>query len=118
MNKKRFHFEVTKLLIAIISIPLWFVKFIKYVSTLPGVDGEVDKAHYYFSLYGNLKDGSSIYLFYITLTTTISLLTLIGLSFLKKSNKTIKWTNNILFVVFIILYAISIIVGFSVGRGF
>jgi hypothetical protein len=118
MNKKRLYFELTKLFVAIVSIPLWFVKFIKYVSTLPNVNGDFDKFNYYFSLYGNLKDGSSTYLFYITLTTTISLIVLTGLSLLKKSNKTIKWTSNIVFVVFIILYTISIIVGFSVSRGF
>lgn len=118
MNKKRLYFEVTKFVVALATIPLWFIKIVKYVSSIPNVDGDIVKQNHYFSLYENLIDDVTAYLFYITLLLSISLIILTGLSFLKKSNKTIKWMSNIAFVVFIILYAITVIVGFSVGRGF
>ena len=122
INKKNI-FDISKVIIVIISIPFWFVKMIHYVAVLPSYDKDGNfittiKQDHYFSIIDNLRDDGNSYLIYAAFGIIFTYLCLSIVKMVKKKNKAIKVINNITFVLFVVSFVIALIAALSTGRGF
>ena len=53
---KKLILNISKIIIAIITIPLWFLGFYHGVGHMPNVDtGKIEEVHFYHSMYENLN---------------------------------------------------------------
>lgn len=122
MKNIKMFYDISKIIIVIISIPFWFVKMIHYVAVLPSYDSNGNfitvKQDHYFSIIDNLRDGGNTYLIYIAFGIIVTSLCLSIVKMFKKDNKVIKIASNITFALFIVSLVITLMSALSTGRGF
>ena len=92
---KKLILNISKIIIAIITIPLCFLGFYHGVGHMPNVDtGKIEEVHFYHSMYENLNSLE-----------------------LSNNNKIYK-ISNITLIITIILFLVFLTVGSTVSRGY
>ena len=108
-------YNLSKIIVSIIQIPLWFIKIFKGVGHLPDSNtGEIKEVYFYHSMYENIKAIDFMVLFYVSMLLIIINIVLSILCFKKDYSK----LSNILSIIIICLFFVSFIITSSVGRGY
>lgn len=109
---------VSKIVLSLVQIPLWFVNLFHGVGHMPNVDtGKIEEVHFYHTMYENISDLGCLFLFYISIVLACLSITLAILTFLKK-NKKINTVSNFVTVISIISFIIILIIASTVARGY
>lgn len=109
---------ICKLVLSLVQIPLWFIKFFHDVGHLPNTNtGEIEKVHFYYSMFENILSLGYSFLFYICIIFIILSISFAIFSFVKKSNK-LNLISNIITSISIIYFFIILIIASAVGRGY
>lgn len=112
-------FSISKIVLSIATIPLWFVKMFVGVGHLPDqATGEIVEVIFRHSMLENIGDLAHPILAYIAMAIAV-VSTVINLIALKYSeNKKIKINANVAFGVVIILFLILMLLASTVVRGY
>ena len=115
---KKLILNISKIIIAIITIPLWFVNIFHGVGHMPNVDtGKIEEVHFYHSMYENMNSLELSFVFYLFVVVVLSSVVLSIIS-IKINNKKIDKISNIVSVVTIVLFLVCLTVGSTVSRGY
>ena len=109
---------ISKILLSIATIPLWFVKMFASVGHLPNQNGEIVEVVFRHSMFENIGDiGGSIFV-YIAIISALLSVVINTFGFLFPKNKTVRVGANIAFVFAIGLFLMLLLVASSVARGY
>lgn len=115
---KKLILNISKIIIAIITIPLWFLGFYHGVGHMPNVDtGKIEEVHFYHSMYEILNSLELSFIFYLFIVVVIVSIVLSTIS-IKSNNKKIYKISNIVLIITIILFLVCLTVGSTVSRGY
>ena len=110
--------NISKMILSLISIPLWFVKFFHGVGHLPSKDtGEIVEVHFYHSMFENMKSLELSFMFYVSVVVVIGSILFAALS-IKINDKKINKISNIVSIVTIGLFLLCLLVASTVARGY
>lgn len=109
---------ISKIILSLVQIPLWFIKLFHGVGHMPNVDtGKIEEVHFYHTMFENISDLGYSFMFYISIALIILSLSFAIVSFIKKSNK-VNLTSNIISSVSIVSFVIFLIIASTVVRGY
>ena len=115
---KKLILNISKIIIAIITIPLWFVNIFHGVGHMPNVDtGKIEEVHFYHSMYENMDSLELSFMFYLFIVVVLSSVVLSIIS-IKTNDRKINKISNIVSVVTIVLFLVCLTVGSTVSRGY
>ena len=112
-------FSVSKIILSIATIPLWFVNMFVGVGHLPDqFTGEIVEVFFYHSMIENVEDLVDPIFAYIAIVIAVAS-AVINTVVLKFSNNTaIKITANVVFVIAMGLFLILLLLALTVDRGY
>ena len=113
--KNKTAISISKILLSIFPIPLYFVKLFHGVGHLPSESGEIVRVDFYHSMLENLELD---YLAYISIALLVCSAVLATLELIFKDNRGIRIASNITFSVALVLFLILLLVASSVARGY
>ena len=108
---------IIKILISILTIPLWFIKFFVGVGHLPNETGEIVEVHFYHSMYENINDMDLGILFFLSVIMVIGTV-ILSIITIKVSNRKLIKISNALFVITISSFLLFLLIASIVGRGY
>ena len=115
---KKLILNISKIIIAIITIPLWFVDIFHGVGHMPNVDtGKIEEVHFYHSIYENMNSLELSIVFYLFVVVVLSSVVLSIIS-IKTNNKKINKISNIALIVTLVLFLVCLVVASTVSRGY
>ncbi len=109
--------NIVKILLLVLTFPLWFVKIFVSVGYLPSQTGEPLKVIAHHNMYENVCDGENPFLVYIAMTITILAIAL-NIINIKIGNKKLQTLCNVVFGLAIVLFIILFLYASTVARGF
>ena len=112
-------FSISKIVLSIATIPLWFVKMFVGVGHLPDqATGEIVEVIFRHSMLENVGDLAHPILAYIAMAIAVvsAVINVIALKY--SDNKKIKITANVTFGVAIVLFLILMLLASTVARGY
>jgi len=112
-------FCISKIVLSIATIPLWFVKIFVGVGHLPDqATGEIVEVIFRHSMLENVGDLAHPILAYIAMAIAVvsAVINVIALKY--SDNKKIKITANVIFGVAIVLFLILMLLASTVARGY
>lgn len=111
-------FNITKIFLPLVTIPLWFIKMFKGVGHLPNKETrEIVKVVFRHSMYENICDGNTPLFFYIPIAITVTAAVLNIIAW-KSSNKKLTTIGNIVFGIAIGLFVILLLFASTIARGY
>ena len=111
--------SISKIVLSIATIPLWFVKMFVGVGHLPDqATGEIVEVIFRHSMLENVGDLAHPILAYIAMAIAVvsAVINVIALKY--SDNKKIKITANVTFGVAIVLFLILMLLASTVARGY
>ena len=108
---------IIKLVLSVVQIPLWFIKFFHDVGVLPAPDGGITKKHYYYSMADNVSELGLSAAFFVSLALAAAsaVLAVIGM---KKANHGVLVAGNIVFAVSAVVFVLLFFAACTVSRGY
>ena len=115
---KKLILNISKIIIASITIPLWFLGFYHGVGHMPNVDtGKIEEVHFYHSMYENMNSLELSFMFYLYIVVVIVSIVLSIISF-KTNDKKINKISNIALIITLVLFLVCLTVASTVSRGY
>lgn len=115
---KKHIFSVSKIILSIATIPLWFVKMFVGVGHLPDQTGEIVEVIFRHSMLENIGDLAHPIIAYIAIAIAIISSIMNAIALKSPDNKAIKITANISFGILTGLFLILLLLASTVARGY
>jgi len=115
---KKYLFSICKIVLSVVTIPLWFVKMFSTVGYLPNQDGsKFLKVVFRHSMYENIGDLTDSIIIYFAMATAVfsAIMNVFTLKFHNK--KAINIISNVSFIVALVLFLILCLLASTVFRG-
>lgn len=115
---KKIIIGLSKMILSLVQIPLWFIKLFHDVGHLPNADtGEIDEVHFYHSMFENISDLDCSFFLYISIGLVVLSVSLTIVSIIK-NNKKINLSSNMILIISIVSFIIFLIMASTVARGY
>ena len=112
-------FSISKIILSIATIPLWFVKMFVGVGHLPDqATGEIVEAIFHHSMLENVVDLAHPILAYIAMAIAVVSAVINAIALKTSENKAIKNTANVAFGMAMGLFLILLLLASTVARGY
>ncbi len=112
-------FSISKIILSVATIPLWFVKIFVGVGHLPDqATGEIIEVIFHHSMLENVGDLAHPILAYITMATAVVSAIINAIVLKSPDGKRIQTTANVAFGVAIGLFLILMLLASTVARGY
>ena len=109
---------VSKIVLSLVQIPLWFVNLFHGVGHMPNVDtGKIEEVHFYHTMYENISDLGYLFLFYISIVLVFLSITLAILTIFKKNKKNYT-ISNVVTIISIVSFIVILVIASTVARGY
>ena len=115
---KKYFFSISKIILSVATIPLWFVKMFVGVGHLLNQAGEIVKVIFRHSMLENIGDLAHPILAYIAMAMAVVSAVINTIALKIPSNKAIKNAANVAFGVTIGLFLILLLLASTVARGY
>lgn len=117
--KKENIFNVSKILLSLIQIPLWFIEFFRGVGHLPDPEktDQIVEVRFSHSMFENINDMDCSILFYVSMGL-VFLSVIFSCVILKHNTKKLTIVSNFISIVSIVSFVIILIVASTVSRGY
>lgn len=115
---KKVVFGIGKIVLSVVTIPLWFIKMFIGVGHLPDSSGTVHEVIFRYSMLENVAALSLSAFAYLSmaLAAASAIVNILSLKF--SGNKKLNVTSNILFLCTIAAFLILLILASTVARGY
>ena len=108
-------FNIVKIVLSVITFPLWFIKMFVEYALLENQAGEIVKITYRYSMYKNVCEGAHFVYAYISMfIMAVSIVFSIIKIFIK--NRKLKLISNIIFGIAITLFIVMLIYASTIDR--
>lgn len=112
MKRKSLIFEIVKIAVNCLLVPLYLIKFFKEIAVISELDenGEwvLSNRKYYLSLYGEMCRARLDFLFWIALAVIVASIALSALSIVVPDSKKTRIASHVLFGISVILFLIPL----------
>lgn len=110
--------NISKIILSLITIPMWFVNFFHGVGHLPNADtGEIEEVYFYHTMFENMNSVELSFMFYVSILVVIGSVVLAASS-IKINGEKINKISNIVSIVTIVLFLLCLLVASTVARGY
>ena len=108
---------IVKLMLSVVQIPLWFIRFFHDVGVLPAPDGGTAKRHYYYNMAQNVSELGLTAAFFasLALAAASAVLAVIGM---KTANHGVLVAGNIVFAASAVVFVLLLFAACTVSRGY
>ena len=115
---KKHFFSISKIILSVATIPLWFIKMFVGVGHLPNQAGEIVEVIFRHSMLENIGDLANPILAYIAIVIAAISTVMNSIAWKSPNSKGIKITANVAFGAAIGLFLIFLLVASTVARGY
>lgn len=115
---KKHFFSISKIVLSVATIPLWFVKMFTGVGHLPNQAGEIVEIIFRHSMFENIGDLAPPILAYIAMAIAVVSSIMNVLALKSPDSKVIKISATVAFGVTIGLFLILLLLASTVSRGY